>query len=136
NQGGFCERHWTEAEDAVLREGYGKIPTPELARKIGRPKGGVFNRAWALGIKHGWCTPFSADEDRAIKIAWATGISMVDLSKTLDRDPAVVGKHARHLGVRFDRRPPGVKAPRTPRSKRPELSLASILALEDRSRAA
>ena len=32
-------------------------------RGLGRKKGGVFNKAWTLGLKHGYIRPFGSDEE-------------------------------------------------------------------------
>ncbi len=122
------EPPWTENEIAILRRDYGRVPTPQLAAGLGRKKGGVFNKAWSLGLVHGYLRPFAEEEKTAIRIAHRTGISLTDLSAALDRDPAVVSKHAiRHLGLSFRDRPN--KAPRGKRCLRPRLTLADILGL-------
>ena len=122
------EPSWTNEEVAVLRRDYGKVPTPALAAALGRKKGGVFNKAFSLGLVHGWMRAFSEDEDRAIRIARAGTISLPDLSLALNRDAAVVSKHAIRMGIPFATRPH--PAPRGPRRNRPRLTLASILAKE------
>jgi len=35
---------WTDKQIAVLRRDYGRVPTPELAARLGRKKGGIFMR--------------------------------------------------------------------------------------------
>ncbi len=72
---------------------------------------------------------FSDEEERAIRIAWRHGTSITDLSKALDRDPAVVSKHAIRLEIPFSARTN--KAPRGPRRGRPAVTLASLLAMGD-----
>ena len=121
------EPPWTEEDIAILRRDYGKIPTPQLATKLGRKKGGVFNKAHSLGLLHGYIRPFSADEDTAILIAHGTDISLTDLSEALRRDPAVVSKHAIRMGIPFSKRP--VRAPRTRRALRSSFTLEEILLL-------
>ena len=70
---------------------------------------------------------FTADEERAIYLARDHGVSITDLSAALDRDPAVVSKHAIRIGVPFATRT--VKAQRGPRRNRPVVTLTSLLAL-------
>jgi len=61
---------------AVLRRDYGRVPTQELTARLGRKKGGVFMKAWTLGLKHGYGRPFSGDEERAIRLAREHGVSL------------------------------------------------------------
>ena len=122
------EPPWTKDEITSLRRDYGQVPTPELARRLARSKSGVFNKAWSLGLRHGFMRPFSEDEQRAIHIARDHGISLTDLSAALDRDPAVISKHAIRFGLTFAKRTR--HAPRTPRAQRARLTLQAILALD------
>ncbi len=122
------EPSWTDEEIAVLRRDYGKVSTHALAAALGRKKGGVYNKAFSLGLVHGWMRAFSEEEERAIRIARAGSISLPDLGQALGRDPAVVSKHATRMGIPFATRPH--KAPRGPRRHRRPLDLAAILALD------
>ena len=117
---------WTEADIVTLRCDYGRVPTRELAASLGRKKTAVYNKAFSLGLVHGWMRAFSADEDRAIRIAFSGTISLPDLSAALGRDTAVVGKHAAKMGIPFSTRPHRV--PRGPRGDRPALTLEVVLA--------
>ena len=121
------EPPWTGAEIAILQRDYGLVPTPELAERLGRRKGGVFNKAWSLGLKHGYCRPFSETEEQAIRIARDCGLSLTDLSQALGRDPAVVSKHTIRMGIPFSART--ARAPRGRRAGRETVTLAGILAL-------
>ena len=121
------EPPWTEEDVCTLKRDYGRVPTKELARQLNRKKGGVYNKAWALGLEHGWMRAFTADEERAIRLARDHGVSLTDLSTALDRDTAVVSKHAIRMGIPFATRT--VKAPRGLRRNRPAVTLASLLAL-------
>ena len=126
------EPAWTEDEIAILRRDYSRVPTPELAASLGRAKGGVFNKAFSLGLVHGYIRAFTDDEKAAIRIAHANGISLSDLSDALRRDPAVVSKHAiRKLGLSFKDR--ANRASRGPRRLRHAWTLAGILQLADTS---
>ena len=121
------EPAWTLLDLALLRRDYGQVPTKELAKRLNRKKGGIYNKAWALGLEHGWMRAFTSDEERAIRLAREHGVSVTDLSRALDRDVAVVSKHAVRMGIPFATRT--VKAPRGPRRNRPAVTLASLLAL-------
>ena len=121
------EPPWTAQDLRILKRDYGRVPTKELARRLNRKKGGVYTKAWALGLEHGWMRAFTADEERAIRLARDHGVSLTDLSRALDRDVAVVSKHAIRMGIPFATR--AVKAPRGPRRNRPLVTLASLLAL-------
>lgn len=120
---------WTEADIAILRRDYGTVPTPELAARLGRKKAGVYNKAHALRLVHGFMQAFSDEEERAMRIAWRHGTSITDLGKALDRDVAVVSKHAIRIRIPFSARTN--KAPRGPRRGRPAVTLASLLAIGD-----
>lgn len=118
---------WSDDDIAILRRDYGRVPTPELARRLNRKKGGVFNKAFSLGLKHGYGRPFGDEEETGIRLAHAHGVSLSDLSAALARDPAVVSKHAIRMGIPFSKR--AQPAPRGRRALRPKLTLASILLL-------
>jgi len=123
------EPSWTKEDMTILRRDYGTVPTPELARRLGRAKSGVYNKAFSLGLKHGFMRAFSDEEERAMRIAWRHGTSITDLSKALARDVAVVSKHAIRIEIPFSVRTN--KAPRGPRRGRPPVTLASLLAMGD-----
>jgi hypothetical protein len=119
---------WSEQDLELLRTQYGKIPTPELARQLGRSKPSVYTRANVLGLVHGRNRAFSADDDRAILIGWEKGLSLRDVADALGRDQSVITKRCRRVhGLSYSDRPtPG---PRGPRCKRPKLTVTSILEL-------
>ncbi|QOT74538.1 hypothetical protein H5V43_21955 (plasmid) [Sphingobium fuliginis] len=96
---------WTEAEEQRLRDEYGKIPTTSLAAKFGRSKAAITSRANSLGLVHGYIRPFSDEENRALGIAYRTGISIADLAVALDRKAMSVSKYASNHGYHFGRRP-------------------------------
>ena len=123
------EPSWTAEDLAVLRRDYGTVPTPELARRLNRPKAGVYSKAWSLGLRHGYHQPFSEDEERAIRIAHHHGISLTDLGAALDRDVAVVSKHAIRMGFPFGART--TRAPRGPRRNRVPVTLEMLLAMDE-----
>ncbi len=120
---------WTDQDIAILRRDYGTVPTPKLAEALGRAKGGVYNKAFVLGLKHGFMQAFDDDEERALRIAWHHGVSITDVSAALGRDTAVVSKHAIRMEIPFGAR--ARRAPRGPRRDRPAVTLASLLAMSD-----
>lgn len=124
-------RCWTEADEAVLRAEYGKTPNRELARKLDREWSAIRVRANHLGLQHGWMRAFSADEDRALAIAWRQGLSIVDVAAAMNRDPSVIGKRIRRVhGLAFSDPDRPTRGPRTRKVSRAKLTLAKILALE------
>lgn len=132
NKAGWrTEPVWTPADLTRLVEAYGKVKTADLAAELGRTRASITTRANNLNLVHGWMRAFTADEDRAIEIAWRRGMSMVDLSDAMKRDPAVVGKHAARIGFRFSDPARPARGPRTLRNSRPKLSLADFLKLDD-----
>ena len=92
---------WSEEDNARLRQGYGRVPSRELAEQLGRGLRAMLIHANALGLVHGFLRPFGDDERRAVEIAWRTGISLTDLATAMDRDPAVVAKFATRIGFRL-----------------------------------
>lgn len=129
NKQGFCGETWTEAELAVLRAEYGRTRTAELAKRFGRSHLAVCLRANVLGLEHGFMRPFSPDEDRAFHIAFhSRDITFGDLAAVMGRDVAVIGRHAKRLGLKFSERP--YPPPRTPRKSRRTWTLVDILALD------
>lgn len=132
NKAGWrTERCWTDAEEEMLRAEYGKTPNAELAAKLDRKWSAIRVRANHLGLHHGWMRAFSEEEDRALLIAWREGISVVDLSAALKRDPSVVGKRLRRVhNVAFSDPDRPKKGPRTRRKDRPTLTLEDILILD------
>lgn len=112
---------WTKKEEDFLRDNYGKMPTRQLAEALNRPRMGVLNRAWHLGLKHGYWRPYTEDELRAYRLAYAHGIAIADLAIALDREAMTVSKYATDkLHLHFGRR----------RRMRPAPTLDQILQLE------
>jgi hypothetical protein len=120
---------WSNGDLERLRREYGRTPTRDLARSLGRKLRAVYSKAHTLGLVHDYIRAFAPAELAAIRIAHAQGVSLTDLAAALGRDPSVVSKHAsRALGLSFQDRPnPG---PKTRRANRTPLTLAGILALE------
>jgi hypothetical protein len=117
---------WTDEALDILRRHYGKVNTKELAARLGRKKSGVYQKAFDLGLEHGYHRAITDDDYRAIRIARDSGLSLTDLSAALGRDPAVVSKIAIRMGIPFATRT--ARAPRGRRTDRPNLTLSDILA--------
>jgi hypothetical protein len=121
-KGGFITSpSWTAAEDALLHQLYGNIPTPELPARIGRSKTAIFNRAFTLGLRHGYQRCWTRPELKALRIAHDRGLAIADVAAALGRKSFSVSKYAGNHGLRFGARRL-VLAP---------LTLQDILALED-----
>lgn len=95
---------WTADDIATLRAEYGKTPSADLARKLGRTKPAMFTRANMLGLVHGYIKPWSEKDLKALYGAYANGTSIADLALMLDRKPMSVSKYATQHGLRFGRR--------------------------------
>ncbi|MDX3911029.1 MAG: hypothetical protein QHC67_14590 [Sphingobium sp.] len=111
---------WSEADLDRLRRDYGRMPTADLARDMGRSKAAIFTRANLLGLSHGYQRPWSEDDKAALAIAHARAIDIRDLADALGRKVAAVHKYAAKQGLAFGRR----KRAATPKS------LPEILALD------
>lgn len=95
---------WTEADLARLRRDYGRVPTGELVRSMGRSKAAIFTRAHVLGLVHGYHRAWSDDESAALAIAFEHGVAIGDLAAALGRKRHAVHKYASNRGMRFGRR--------------------------------
>lgn len=112
---------WTTEEEDFLRANYGVMKTRELAERLGRPRMGVLNRAWTMGLKHGYWRPYTQEELHAFRVAFDHGVAIADLAITLERHPMTVSKYATDkLGLHFGRR----------KRRKPPVTLAEILALQ------
>lgn len=134
NKAGWrTERPWSDQETTILRAEYGKTPNAELAQKLDRKWSAVRVRAASLGIKHGWMRAFTADEDRAIVIAWHMAISLTHLAGAMNRDPSTIMRRAKRLGYRFSDPKRPVRVSKRPLIGRHAPTLEEILALEEMS---
>ncbi len=95
---------WSDEETAHLKATYGKVKPKEIARQLGRDLRAVYQRAFALGLKTNRYRDWTADEDRAIALAFERNISLGALVPIFRRDLAVVSKRAIKLGFSFKRR--------------------------------
>lgn len=103
-------RKWTENEASVLRELYGKVPTKEIAKKLGRTARQVQDKANDLGLA-------SWTEEQLKVLRENAGKTVAELAQMLDKYPIVVAKKLRELGLEPARppkreRPPAPPAPR------------------------
>lgn len=95
---------WTPEEDAYLREvfaGEKKPPLEEVADALGRPEGGVRDRARALGItwsKNGQKSRWTPQEDAKLEVDWGQR-DIERLSSSLHRSLAAVKQRAYDLGL-------------------------------------
>ncbi|EZP77798.1 hypothetical protein BV97_04367 [Novosphingobium resinovorum] len=96
---------WSEADEAWLRRDYGKTPTPELARQMGRTRAAIFTRANILGLVHEGRQRWTPDHLAALRIAHEHGISLADLAAALGREAGALHKYAAKQGLIFGRRP-------------------------------
>jgi hypothetical protein len=113
---------WSDADLAVLKAEYGKMPTKALAARLGRTKAAITTRANVLGLVHGYIRPFSEAELTALELAHRHGVAIADLGSALERKAFSVSKYATKHGYRFGRRPLRTPAP----------TLADILTLGGR----
>ena len=96
---------WTEADLATLRAEYGRTPTSELARRMGRTKASLTTRANVLGLVHGYHRAWTEDEREALLLAHRHEVAISDLAVALGRNFAGVHKYAAKKGLGFGRRP-------------------------------
>lgn len=120
--GGWCtDPVWSEADDALLRDLYGKIDTDEVASRIGRSKRAIFSRAHLLGLQHGYHRKSTGQERLALGIAYRRGLAIADVAAAMGRKAFSLSKYATKHGYNFGRRPL-LAAP---------ISLDEIIALAD-----
>lgn len=122
---------WSEGDERRLREGYGKVPTRQLAAELGRDLRAIYTRANNLGLEHPWIRAFTEADARLVQVAWRHGVSLSEVSAAVGRDPAVVAKFAMRQGYAFNARDRPVQ-PTHGRRTTPRLTSADqILALAD-----
>lgn len=121
---------WSEDHDQVLRDHYATTKGAEVAKMVGRPLRAVYQRAFHLGLKNPWMRAFSPEEERAIGVAWRTGVTLKALSAAMDRDMSVVAKKADRMGLKFTDPARPIPSPRGAGAKFRGLTLADILARE------
>jgi hypothetical protein len=131
--GWLVDPAWTAAEDALLREVYGKVRGKKLKALFPNRRGqAVYQRANSIGLEGGYSRPVVEDELRAIQIAYLVGIGFTDLAQATGRDAATIHRLAKVMGLHFSD-PSRPRVPKTPRAKRPAPpNLAEILAMAPR----
>jgi hypothetical protein len=112
---------WTEAEEARLRETYGKVRPKEIAAELGRPIRAIYSRANRLGLVDR--AVFSELDKRAVAIACRHQLRLKDVAVALRRPYGGLSKYAAKQGLSF-------ADTRHQRPARPDLTLEQILELE------
>ncbi|MET3665948.1 hypothetical protein [Caulobacter sp. 1776] len=120
---------WSEQDEQFLRDHYGKMPSPDLAKELRRTLAAMQSRANQLKLRHGYIRDFTAEEDLAIHVAWARGLSLTDLALAMGRDVAVVHKRAKRTGLSFSDPDRPAKPRRLRRAGKTVLTLQDIIAL-------
>jgi len=104
-------RKWTEKEVSVLRELYGRVPTKEIAKKLGRTARQVQDKANDLGLTT-W-----TEEQLEVLRKHAKERTVAELAQMLNKYPMVVAKKLRELGLE-PARPPRKERPPVPPAPR------------------
>jgi hypothetical protein len=104
-------RKWTEEEVSVVRELYGKVPTKEIAKKLGRTVRQVQDKAKDLGL-----TAWTEEQLKVLR-KHAKERTVAELAGMVGKHPVVVSKKLKELGLEPARpprreRPPAPPAPR------------------------
>lgn len=120
---------WTPEDDAFLRDNYHSMKAKDIATALGRPKAGIYNRAFHMGLKSGFHKDWTPETDKVIGIAYRNAVSLGDLSKLFGCDITTLSKRAAALGFQFSTRT--AKAPKGPRNLRPALTMEAVLAMEN-----
>lgn len=103
---------WTEEEEAFLRENFGWLPYREIAKKLGRTKKAVCNKAFYLGISADACSPWT-QEDLAFLRENFSSMSSLEIAVRLKKTIHAVRGKAHKLKLRkhaWSRRPFARKA--------------------------
>lgn len=104
---GHAKGHWSPAEIAWLRQVYGRISVAEIAQSLGRTKGAIRNRAYALQITvrdDNW----TASEIEQLRSAYAGATLRGDLrsfTQNLGRSKSAISTKAAQLGLSDRNRP-------------------------------
>ncbi|HVZ39196.1 MAG TPA: hypothetical protein VHI13_07975 [Candidatus Kapabacteria bacterium] len=89
---------WTAEEDAFLRKHYPREGARFVAEKLGRPKGGVNERAAALGIRSLSIRPWTHREEAILRLQYQK-LTASQLAKRLNRSEQSVRHRIRKLGL-------------------------------------
>jgi len=127
NKAGWCtEPAWTKEQTRVLRDSYGKIPNPDLAKKLGRSVKAIYTLAHTLGLEYGNRRPYSADEDLALRIAWKHDLTIDQTAAAIGRAAPAVFKRMQKLGLSWS----SPDRPRLPVAFDGSPKLSHLLALD------
>jgi hypothetical protein len=104
-------RKWTEEEVSVVRGLYGKVPTKEIAKKLGKTVRQVQDKAKDLGLT-AW-----TEEQLEVLRKHAKERTVAELAQMLNKYPMVVAKKLGELGLE-PARPPRKERPSAPPAPR------------------
>jgi hypothetical protein len=106
----FSHTAWSAEDDAVLRAGYGCVPTTEIAARVGRTVKAVWDRAQALDLaRTGTHARWTAADDRLLRDRYGRD-TQADLAARLGRTVPSVGYRAATLGLTRAMVTPGRRA--------------------------
>lgn len=89
-------RHWTAAEDAIMRQRYTTCPTDQIALVLGRSLFAVRNRAKSMKLRK----PPAWSEAQTQRLREAYGnVRTRDLAAELGKSPLAVKQHAVKIGL-------------------------------------
>lgn len=99
--GGRVKPRWSEAHLEVLRGDMALRVDPAItAKRLGRTRGGVIDKARALGIMPETKPPFwTAAEDEALRDAFAKGLSAEKAGQAVGRSRVAAMERAKRLGI-------------------------------------
>lgn len=92
---------WSEAEEAFLRENFGKLTYGEIAEKLGRTKRAVCHKAFKLGFSADAYAPWKQEEVDFLRENFSS-MSSLDLAVRLKKTVHAVRRKAHKLGLRRD----------------------------------
>lgn len=91
---------WTEEENNIIKENYGKISAKEIAKMLpGRNANTVFAQAMKLGLTNNKNNPWTPEEDEIVKKNYYA-LTIEELAKLLPRHPlSSVAYRPHNLGL-------------------------------------
>lgn len=94
-------RHWSAAEEAVVRDGYRRIPAAELAARLGRGVGAIKMRARLLGVAKPVQAriPWTAAADARLRAGYGSTPTS-ELAAALGTTVEAVWARAKALGLK------------------------------------
>lgn len=94
----YTRKSFSESEDEVVKDLYGKLPSKDLAEMLGRSIGSVQHRARKLGVSKKLC-PFSEKDIELIKDMRHNGASLNDVANFFGKSPSTISEKARRVGL-------------------------------------